>query len=1120
MSIPRKYRAKPAAKHGWTEKAWPPLAVFMATLLSLPASAGIVLPTEPLTTGERVPANVMFILDNSTSMSTSSGWRMSNPSHTSITGGGISSTEIRPDDDTMSSESNIRRNTYVGNTIFYNPNKAYQPWLKADGTPLTTGTSYTSAHNSPHLATGNKNLSLLDRTFYVPKPGVTGAALNNATNYYRYTIVRSGAPYHAGRIIRSERLNNVSGNQGLANADCSASASGWQWKNCQYLNDTLDFGRDEDAEKANFATWFSYHSFRVKAAKAGAAEAFKNMGKDVRVGFRTINTANGNSNYDIPVNDNNGIFTDEPSAMNKTAWYNKLHNATTTGSTPLRNALRNTGEYFSSSDADGPYGPGVGAAQLACRQNFAILTTDGEWNGPTPVGIGNADGTAGPNGYVVEAPYSDGVTQASDTLADVAMHYWKTDLRPTLDDLVPTSTTDPANWQHMVTFGISIGIQGGINPAGPFPGQPGGAASWGSNKIDDLLHATVNSRGTYAVASDPDGFRTALEAALDKINDTVGSFSNVSANSTSLDAGTRIFQAKYQFDSALTWTGELNAYPVSASGVSSTPDWKADAGIPLYAARNVVSSDGLGNGHAFPVGATAAQLTALTRTAMADFPVTGANNAAYIAGQRSLELSNGGTLRNRTHLLGDIVGSSPAFEPETKTVYVGANDGMLHAINSEDGTERFVYIPGLVNWAELGMLSRPDYAHRFFVDGPVVISSKFQTPSKHILVGALGKGGKGIFALDVTDPDSFGASDVLWEASSTPGGHMGLVQARPIIAKLNNGSMALIVSNGVNSTNDRAALLIFDLETGTLIREIDTGEGDALNSNGLSAGVGWDANANGTVDYVYAGDMLGNVWKFNLTSSSPASWAVANSGNPLFVATDSGGVRQPITGGLTVAMHPHTYKTWVFFGTGRLMLNSDMSDMAVQSMYGFVDDGTAIARLGGGANLTERKVVVAGSVAGWPVRGFEANSPLPPTSKGWYIDLLTPPSPPGTAQGERVVSEGQVVGDVLVFASVIPTASDCDADGTGYINALNAFTGASAGPSFFDLDGDGQFDDETVSGLPVGSINLGPGVGMPTLPNLLRGLMVAGGSGGGMGSAITRESRNTGRVSWREIIRD
>ena len=337
---------------------------------------------------------------------------------------------------------------------------------------------------------------------------------------------------------------------------------------------------------------------------------------------------------------------------------------------------------------------------------------------------------------------------------------------------------------------------------------------------------------------------------------------------------------------------------------------------------------------------------------------------------------------------------------------------------------------------------------------------------------------------------------------------------------MNNGTTALIVSNGINSNNDRAALLVFNLTTGALIREIDTGAGSAVNPNGLSASVGWDSNGNGTVDYVYAGDMLGNVWKFNLTSNSSGSWGVANSGNPLFVATDSLGNRQPVTAGMTVAMHPQTYKTWVFFGTGRLMLSSDMTNHAVQSMYGFVDDGSVIARLGGGANLTARKVMEAGSVNGFPVRTFEANTPLPPTSKGWYIDLLKPPVPPGTAEGERVVSEGQVVGDILVFASVIPTASDCNADGTGYINALNAFTGASAGPSYFDLDGDGQFNDEVLSGLPVGSVNLGSNVGMPTLPNLLRGLLVAGGSGGGMGSVATRESRNVGRVSWREVVRD
>ena len=297
---------------------------------------------------------------------------------------------------------------------------------------------------------------------------------------------------------------------------------------------------------------------------------------------------------------------------------------------------------------------------------------------------------------------------------------------------------------------------------------------------------------------------------------------------------------------------------------------------------------------------------------------------------------------------------------------------------------------------------------------------------------------------------------------------------------------------------------------------------DDPDSNGLSAPVAWDIDGNGTVDTVYAGDMLGNVWKFDLGASTPASWSVANGGDPLFQAThtaaDGTVTRQPITGGLTVALHPKTFQTWVFFGTGRLMTTGDMDNRDVQTMYGLIDDGTALVRDGDDANLTKRSLVAVGvSESGHVVRAFQENEALPDGSKGWYVDLVNPPN--DTVEGERIVTDAQLLGDVLVMSSVVPLASACDPDGRGYLNALDAFTGTSSEPSLFDLNGNGNFYDDTIgdgdSKLPVGSVDLG--VGMPTLADLLRGLAVVGGSKGETGSVPIRETRNVGRVSWREV---
>ncbi len=360
---------------------------------------------------------------------------------------------------------------------------------------------------------------------------------------------------------------------------------------------------------------------------------------------------------------------------------------------------------------------------------------------------------------------------------------------------------------------------------------------------------------------------------------------------------------------------------------------------------------------------------------------------------------------------------------------------------------------------------------------------------------------------------------------------MGLVQGKPVIARLNNGVTAVIVGNGINSSTGRAALLIYNLDTGALIREISTNTGspaiDNANSNGLSAPVGWDRDGNGTVDAIYAGDMLGNVWKFNLAGANTASWGLANSGNPLFTAVGPDGVtRQPISGPMTVGMHPTTYKTWVFFGTGRFMTTGDVANRNVQSLYGIIDQGATIAK----STLTQRSVIVVGTRDGKPVRGFERNTPLPSTSNGWYVNLAD--SPTAAASGERVVTGPQMSGSVLVVSSIIPTADACQSDGRGYINALDAFSGTSAASPYFDVNGDGNFSNDTLTtgsgqnayAVPIGSVDMG--VGMVTQSTLFSGAAGGGGqacaagSTGNMDCVGTDEMRNVGRVSWREVIRN
>lgn len=1096
-------RQRVRAMRAW----WATPAAFACTLFAFNANAGLAIPDDPLVTASRVAPNILFILDDSGSMAPDTGWVMDVPNFTITGPGGIANDDTGDNNDLTFDDGdgnrNIQKFSYTNNSVFYNPAQRYRPWIMADGN-FMPDTPYSAAFADRSLASNPVDLGTVDRAFHVPKNSTVNATL--AVNYYRYRFKSNGT---------ADRCEWV---------DPPGSPS-WQWTNCVAVTTFPDWdgtgplaARTLAQEKANFANWFSFHRTRMKAAKAGAGNAFSQLGDNIRVGYDSIWNRNP---LPIPVGRDNGLFRDVGSSTNRTDWYNHLYDAVGTGRTPLHSALARAGTYFQNSSASGPWGPETGSDQLTCRQNFSILTTDGYWNqNQSGTNQDNTNGTAhvpDPDlkptptytQYVPATPFSDSHTG---TLADMAMRYWKEDLRTDMANNVPYSTKDPAFWQHMVTFGISIGLSGttGWTSVADVPAN----ATWpdpmdaeNADRIDDLLHAAVNGRGAFIAASNPTEFTSGLLAALADIQSRTSSFSNVATNSVSLDTGTQVFNASYVSG---TWSGQLAATPVTASGVAATPAWTAS--FPAYATRRTkVFTSSSGSGASFP---TTAQETALTRTGgPVNFPVTGADNAAYIMGDRSLERTNGGTLRNRTSVLGDIVGSSPAYVKDTNSLYVGANDGMLHAFDAATGSELFAYVPSIISFSNLSTLSRPDYAHRFFVDGPVAVSTRALTPNKNILVGSLGRGGKGLYSLDVTNPGSFSASDFNWELRDThpTNGNMGLVLGKPLLSRVSTGVAAAVVSNGPNSTRERAVLIVVDLDTGAVIREIDTGVGSAATPNGLSAPVGVLGRDGKTLAYVYAGDLLGNVWKFDLTDPSPINWSVQR----LFTAVNGAGNAQPITGGLTVAIHPRTFKTWVFFGTGRFLTAGDASssNLDVQSMYGFEDKNVALTR----SNLTMRTITIVDTAAG--VRGFEPQDDLPTGSDGWYIDLL---GAGGTPEGERIIQDAQIVSSILVTASMIPTYGACDPDGSGYINALDAFTGTSASVSYFDLNGRNGTGDEVIGSgsgqVPIGSVNLGNG--MPTLPSLLRGLIVAGGTGGGGVSGTQTIQPDWYRVSWHEIRKD
>ena len=707
-----------------------------------------------------------------------------------------------------------------------------------------------------------------------------------------------------------------------------------------------------------------------------------------------------------------------------------------------------------------------------------------------------------------------------------------------------------------------------VNPATALAGAAGAAAALKGagvetyvigfampNGVDVTTLDQVAAAGGTVTAHNA-GDTVSLKAAFNKIFEDIfkktSAFGSVSQNSTAINTGSMIFQGR--FDST-NWSGEIAALRPDASGLM-TPLWSsATAGlIPGPGTRKVYTLNPGAGGKEFKLYA---DLAAAQQTALAGVDcsvgLTGEPCAQarinWLRGDDALE-DSAGPLRKRSgvdsngnpyhNVHGDVISSAPFYVKATNTVYVGANDGMLHALDAANGKELFAFIPNAA-FPKLYKLTQPSYSHEYFVDGDIAVSTNFETPGKSILVGALGRGGKALYALDVSAPASFDASKVMWEFTDPD---LGLVLGKPIIVKLNNGKAAVVVGNGYNSNpaNEHSVLFIIDLQTGALIRKIDTMQGSAALTNGLATPRGWDNDGNGTVDYLYAGDLLGNLWKFDLTSGAAADWGsafgTAAVPQPLFVAVDGSGNAQPITGmpGLGINARkgdPNFGKRYVFFGTGRYITTTDVINAQVQTWYGLIDEGVAIAN--NRTDLKQRTIEIekvekvkdaAGDVvkdaAGndvevIPERAFSAAAAGDMVGKkGWYIDLS---SPSKGALGERMIGENKLLDQVLLATSLIPDSNECKPGGTGYLNAVDPFTGASLTNLFFDANNDLTFNDSDRLGADkraIGSID--PGIDLPSDAILIGNRIISSGTSGNTSSKSVKNVVRTGRISWREVV--
>ena len=1113
-----------------SKRALLPMALALA--LASPAGHGAVdLPTAPLQSAAAIPSNILFMLDDSGSMQfemmpedlvvfypnakyLSYYWGSPNivylfPPPDNQYGGSNYYAAIPAFDD--NSYHNFFRRSSANNSVFYDPTITYTPWSKYDGSPYPNASATAAYYNPANTSAGTFNLTTQKQNDY-GFPWISGATASDynlcgycSTSYWPITFYMykgTGDRAQASSYVKYQ-IQGTTGYKTDLNGGSPTTVTSFNWGSVT---------RTVAEETQNFANWFSYYRSRAHSARAGASAAFAKLGTNYRVGFSTINT--GTLGNVIPTS---GTFD----GTNRQNWFNALLGTTFPPlGTPLKESLKRAGDYFSRTDDSGPYGP---APQLSCRRNFTILTTDGYYNPPDPaLNFANEDNTAGstitgPAGQSYQyTPARPNLDNYSDTLADNAMYYWKRDLRTDLSNNIRTTSTNPAFWQNMSTFTLSLGPQGTLVPPPKSPNDlaalTNGTKVWPdptsapAAKIDDLGHAAVNGRGSFVAAKNPSEFADGLVAALNTIGESGGAW-NVALTSNTVETDGKVFVARYDG----SWGGDLWAVGYNSAGnVNTTSDgtpipvWKASAQLPAAADRKIFTWKNTGSGGTpfLYTNLSAAKQTAIGSADVVDF----------IRGVTTKSVASGGTLRNRTSLLGDIANPAPVYVKASNTVFAAANDGMLHAFNASTGAELFAYIPGGVNFADLNAFSSPTYSHKFINDGEIAVSDLAAT-GKNILVGSLGRGGKTVYALDVTTPSSFGGNNVLWEFTDTD---LGNTLGKPVIVKLNTGDWAVIIGNGYNSTSERAFLFVINLNTGALIKKIDTGAGSSSASNGLATPVGFDQNGDGKVDLVYAGDLLGNFWKFNLSGSTTTAWT----GTSMFVAKDASSNVQPITGGLSIAIDPTTNKRWVFGGTGRYLSNADVSSKAVQSWYGLIDDGTTISSR---ASLLQRTLNAESAQGSYTTRTFSAAATNDMVGKkGWYVDL----APAGVAAGERIVSRSQYSAGVLYVSSIIPSSDVCASGGSGFVNAVDAFSGANLVKPFFDINNDKLFTDADKKSeggklVSAGSIRTTGMIGELNVKKVSSDQSTAqtcDTTGACKGLPNLNLRALTGRISWREIV--
>jgi type IV pilus assembly protein PilY1 len=718
---------------------------------------------------------------------------------------------------------------------------------------------------------------------------------------------------------------------------------------------------------------------------------------------------------------------------------------------------------------------------------------------------------------------------STDTLADVAMYYYQTDLRtPALGNCTATvngnpidvcnnnvspSGADTANWQHMQTFTLGLGVSGMLRyttdyltaASGDFHDIVQGTKDWPvptadtATAVDDLWHAAVDGRGRYFTAGDPLVLSQSLNSALASIDAKAGSGSGAAASTLQPVAGdNQLFIAKYK---SVYWNGDLIARTIDpVTGAISAPVWSAAAQLQatapasraIYYFKRTNSSANTGTLRTFTYSNLTTDLLnglfdnacgkspALTQCTTSGFATATANS-----GSNMVDFLRGGSnsvYRTRVTgdadipggILGDVIGGAPVYvrkppfsytennyagfvaanSSRTGVVYVASNDGMLHAFDGSTGNEKWAYVPSMV-MANMYILADADYAnrHQYLVNGAPVVGDIYVPPVapattgtwKTILVGGLGAGGRGYYALDITDPNN---PQAMWEfTNDSVGGNnnLGLTFGNPVITKRADGTWVVVFSSGYNNVtpgdgnghlfmvNANTGARLLDIPTYTSTSPSNVPAGTTTTPSGLGKINAWvDSTIDNNAKRFYGGDLLGNLWRFdtdNLVAPNQAALRLAyfSAGSPATV--------QPITTEPSLAQVNYNGSNYpvVYVGTGKYLGTTDLTDTSQQTVYALKDPltNTPLGNAHASSSVVAQTLSQASANAAPTVTNLAVDWS---TMNGWRLDLLN--------AGERVNVDMQLLNNTLTLASNIPSVDVCTSGGSSYLYQLDIGTGS------------------------------------------------------------------------------